>query len=66
MHGIARAFAIIIRAVVLLSYGKSVIQVKTRNLLNIPCIKQFSFFSFLFFFFFFLPLKNLVFQYIIR
>ena len=33
-----------------MSYGKSVIHVKTRNLLNIPCINGVSlFFSFFFF-----------------
>ena len=48
---------------ILMSYGKSVIQVKTRNLLNNPCVIQCVS---LFFFFFFFLLKEFGFQYIIR
>ena len=48
---------------ILMSCGKSVIQVKTRNLLNNPCIiKYVSLFFCFFFLFFFFCLKNLVFS----
>ena len=70
MHGIACAFAIkcvdiIVRSThcyvieILMSYGKSIFQVKTRNLLNSPCIIQFCLF---FFFFFFFCWKSLAFS----